>query len=115
MKIRKIATDLFDLFDPEQEKKRKQEIYNIVFKDQDEMAEKSEVFNRILQSEISDDPETRYAQTNSPKSKTRNALITRHIFPTQKEWEEDLLKVYFSTENSITQPFMRSMPYNKGK
>ncbi|MEI7758515.1 MAG: hypothetical protein WCI80_05710 [Bacteroidota bacterium] len=58
----------------------------------------SPVFNRILQSEIEDSPEDRYKSTNSPKSKTRNALICRHAY-TNKEtgvvdidaWEHDLL------------------------
>ena len=66
-------------------------IYKTVFADQDEWAKKSEVFNKILQSEIKADPEERYESTNNPKAKTRNALIIRHIYKTQEEWEKDLL------------------------
>lgn len=81
-----------NLFDPEFQRKYKEDIYRIVFRDQDEMAAKSEVFKNILLSEIKDDPEERYVSTNSPKSKTRNALITRSVYQSQEEWEEDLLR-----------------------
>jgi len=65
--------------------------YATEFKTQDDMAKISDIFNKILQSEIREDPRERYGSTNSPKSKTRNALLTRGSYETQEEWEENLL------------------------
>ena len=62
-----------------------------VIKHQDEMALKSIIFEKILNSEIKSDPVERYYSTNDPKSKTRNALLIRSIYDTQDEWERDLL------------------------
>ncbi len=61
---------------------------------QDQLAQKSEVFRKILQSELKDGQtwDERNTATNSPKSKTRNALLLRHIYPNLKDWEDDLLK-----------------------
>jgi hypothetical protein len=67
------------------------DIYKSVFGDQDAMAKKSSIFRLILQSEIKNDPKERYLSTNSPNSKTRNALLTRYCYQTQEEWEKDLL------------------------
>ena len=80
-----------DLFDPEYEMIAKQRSYKTVFRDQDEMALKSEVFKRILQSEIKEDPDERFESTNNPKAKTRNALLSRGEYQTQEEWEQNLL------------------------
>jgi len=91
-KFDKLVKEASDLFDPEANKKSREELLKNTFKDQDEMAEKSDIFRRILQSEASIDPETRYEQTNSPKSKTRNALLSRGAYPTQEEWEDSLIK-----------------------
>jgi len=97
VKIYRIAEEpedediVYDLFDEEAWRKHKQRIYENEFRVQDEMAAKSEVFRRILESEMREDPAERYESTNSPKSKTRNALLTRHIYSTQEEWEQNLL------------------------
>jgi hypothetical protein len=50
------------------------------FENQDKIALESDVFRRILESEIRDDPAERWESTNSPKSKTRNALLTRAAY-----------------------------------
>lgn len=98
-KFDKLVKEASDLFDPEANKKSREELFKNTFNEQDEMAEKSDIFRRILQSEISIDPETRYEQTNSPKSKTRNALISRAAYQTQEEWEDALLKnPFYNTE-----------------
>lgn len=67
------------------------DIYKMVFKDQDDMAEQSKVFKEVLLSEIHEDPKTRYEQTNNPKAKTRNALISRGAYENIVEWEDNLL------------------------
>lgn len=93
------SVDLFSPRDPNEDL----EMYRREFAIQDEWAEKSPVFQQILQSEIKDDPKERYISTNSPKSKTRNALICRFAYRRtpealklpeqfdQKAWEDDLL------------------------
>jgi len=90
MKIIKVAVDLFNR-DPEEERREREEMYQNVFDNQDEWAAKSSVFKRVLDSEIKDDLDGRYLSTNSPRSKTRNALITRTSYETQEEWEKELL------------------------
>jgi len=90
-----------NLFDEEQNKKDKIAISRRIFQTQDNMANQSEVFNRILQSEIDDNPDIRLKQTDSPQSKTRNALISRYCYKTkdgefdQETWERYLLKNQF--------------------
>ena len=79
-----------DLFCPEFQEKTMASICKNVFNAQDELALKSLVFKRILESEYSDDRDTRYRQTDSPESKTRNAMITKQCYPTFEEWEEHL-------------------------
>ncbi len=81
-----------NLFDPEYQRKEKEELRKRLFKAQDEWANRSEVFKRILQSETSDDPEERVRRTNHSKAKTRNALISRSAYPTDEAWENNLLK-----------------------
>lgn len=103
-KIEKKLKESESLFDPEFQRKTKAEIYKHVFKDQDEMAARSEVFNNILQREIHSDPEKRYKQTNSSESKTRNALLTRRFYKTQKEWEDNLLtNPFYQLKESLQQ------------
>lgn len=102
-KFDKLVKEATDLFDKVNKKEYRESILRNLFKDQDKMAEKSEVFKRILQSEISDDPETRYNQTNSPTSKTRSALTTRQVYNTQEEWEKSLLTNPFYELEGSTQ------------
>jgi hypothetical protein len=54
---------------------------------QDKLASESKVFNQILQSERTND----IWSTNSPKSKTRNAIMIKYLYKTIDEWENDLL------------------------
>ncbi|MFA7219347.1 MAG: hypothetical protein WC119_02465 [Synergistaceae bacterium] len=115
MKIYKRALDnkeqseewsLFD-YDAKSVYERNGKLKNYVvetFRMQDEMALKSDVFKRILQQEIKEDPQERYESTNYPKTKTRNALLTAGAYyrpnpknPKEKvldreAWENDLLK-----------------------
>jgi cell envelope opacity-associated protein A len=65
------------------------------FATQDEWAAKSKVFKKILDSEIHSDPAIRLKQTNSPKSRTRNALIVMAAYQSQEEWEDYLLNSSF--------------------
>lgn len=67
---------------------------------QDQLAQKSDVFRRILQSEIKNVQtwDERNKATNSPASKTRNALIVRHVYPNIKDWENELLTSDFYKE-----------------
>jgi hypothetical protein len=85
-----------DMFSPEFEAKERQHhliVQKELFALQDRIANESDVFRRILQSEIKNvsTGDERYKATNNPKSKTRNALLTRHIYPNIKDWENNLL------------------------
>ena len=108
MKIKKISKfdkavrEASDLFDPEVQRKTKESIMKHTFKDQDKIAMESDIFSQILQSEISDDPEKRYKQTNSPKSKTRNALLSMgaYVNPNTKGFDKEAWE-----ENLRTNPF----------
>jgi len=97
MKIFKLANnseaDLFSKEFEEQHEKDMEKVRESLFKVQDDMAKKSPVFKKILDSEIAGvhDPIERHRITNDPKSKTRNALLTRHAYQTQEEWERGLL------------------------
>ena len=79
-----VETD--NLFDPDYERKTRELCQRILFEDQDKASKQSEVFKRILESEWSDDPDLREKQTNHPKAKTRNALLTKGAYSTIKEW-----------------------------
>ena len=73
MKIIKVAAERFDMFSEEADRaheKQMEKVREVTFRAQDELAEKSEAFRRVLDSEISDDPIERYRSTSDPKSKT---------------------------------------------
>ena len=93
---------------PEEEREKRIRTHEITFKEQDRLARLSPVFKRILDSEIKEDPIERLESTNSPKSKTRNAMLSlvvplsihgntekavedRENEKAIKEWEQDLL------------------------
>lgn len=91
-----IAEKYVDMFSKEfedEQKLRMVEVYRSVFALQDQYAKESEIFKRILNSEIKDakTPEERYNLTNAPKSKTRNAMLLKHIYKNKDEWEQELL------------------------
>jgi hypothetical protein len=106
MKIYRTAEnpDVVDLFDPLEQDRvydRNGDIRSHVqmaFELQDKIASESEVFNRVLQQEIDPDPRARFEQTDNPKAKTRNALISRQAYYNRdtkqfdnEAWEQDLL------------------------
>jgi len=81
-----------DLFNNEISAHNKRVSQRRLFKYQDELAKQSEVFKRILQSEMSDDPDERQRLSDSPTSKTRNAMILRGVYNNKSDWEADILK-----------------------
>ena len=101
MKIYRKAEEEWSLFDEDPVYDRSgnvKEWINALFDEQNRVAAESEVFKRILEQEIKEDPSERLDSTNRPKSKTRNALISRAAYhsPSTKEfdkeaWEQDLL------------------------
>ena len=84
-----------NLFHPDYVRKTREMCQKTIFEDQDKAAKQSKVFKRILESEWSGDPDLREKQTNHPKAKTRNALLTKGVYPTIKEWEDYLLSSSF--------------------
>jgi len=107
MRIYRIAEeseDLVDLFDPldqdrvyDRDGKIRTHV-QMLFDDQDKLAKESDTFSRVLQQEIDVDPRVRFDQTNHPKAKTRNALLSRQAYYNrdtkqfdQEAWEQDLL------------------------
>ena len=83
----------FNMFDPVWKENQMQNMCAQLFQYQDKLASESEIFNTILQFEMSDDRDTRYENTNSPKSLTRNAIILKGaVYKDLKEWETYLLE-----------------------
>jgi len=83
--------DLFSKEFEEEHNKRMQKVYEKTIEYQNQLAKESNIFRKILESERKGKTiKEWYESTNNPKSKTRNALLSRHIYKTTNEWENDL-------------------------
>jgi hypothetical protein len=83
-----------DMFSPEFEARQaaeKLERAKRLQEFQQGVATESEVFARVLKQEWRDDPLENLESTDSPESKVRNALISRHAYPDLARWERQLL------------------------
>jgi hypothetical protein len=67
-------------------------MFNVLKNQYEASISSPEVFTNILNSESNcNNLNIHMEQTNSPSSKTRNALIIRSVYPSIKDWERELL------------------------
>ena len=61
-----------------------------LLRQQEDLINKSKVFKKIFDYEKRESLKDHIISTNSPKSLTRNAIITYSVYPNIEDWENDL-------------------------